>query len=62
LNFKEKVIIVPFLISKPDDFHCRSMNLIIKAELLLLLTKKGSDKFNVALLGDVELANNGINK
>jgi hypothetical protein len=30
--------------------------------LLLLLTKKGSDKFNVALERDFELENNGINK
>jgi hypothetical protein len=35
---------------------------MIKAGSLLLLTKKGSDKFNVAHLTDVELANNGINK
>jgi hypothetical protein len=62
LNFKEKVIIVPSLISKPDDFHCSNINLIINPELLLLLTKKGSDKFNVAFLRDVELVNNGINK
>jgi hypothetical protein len=35
---------------------------MIKAGSLLLLTKKGSDKFSVALLIDVVLANNGINK
>jgi hypothetical protein len=35
---------------------------MIKAELLSLFTKKGSDKFNVAFLRDVELLNNGITK
>jgi hypothetical protein len=35
---------------------------MIKAGLDLLLTKKGSDKFNVAHLTDFDLANNGINK
>jgi hypothetical protein len=30
--------------------------------LLLLLTKKGSDKFNVAFEKDFEPANNGITK
>jgi hypothetical protein len=30
--------------------------------LLLLLTKKGSDKFKVAVERDLEPANNGINK
>jgi hypothetical protein len=62
LNLNEKVIIVPSLISKPDEFHCSSINLMIKAELLLLFTKKDSDKFKVALFKDFEAANNGINK
>jgi len=62
LNLKEKEIIVSGFISKPQEFHCSSINLIIKAELLLLFTKKGSDKFNVACERDLELANNGINK
>jgi hypothetical protein len=35
---------------------------MIKAGLLSLFTKKGSDKCNVAFLRDVELVNNGINK
>jgi len=30
--------------------------------LLWLFTKKGSDKFKVALVSDFEEANNGINK
>jgi hypothetical protein len=48
LNLKEKVIVIPSLTSKPEDNHCSSINLMINAELLLLSTKKGSDKFNVA--------------
>jgi hypothetical protein len=59
---KEKVIIVPSLISKPDEYHCSNINLMINAELLLLFTKNGSDKFNVAFLREFEEANNGINK
>jgi hypothetical protein len=47
LNLKEKVIVSDSFISKPDDFHCSSINLAIKLELLLLLTKNGSDKFKV---------------
>jgi hypothetical protein len=35
---------------------------VIKNELDLLSTKKGSDKFNVAFERDFEVANNGINK
>jgi hypothetical protein len=62
LNFKEKVIVLPTFVSKPEDFHCSSINCMIKPGLLSLLTKKGSDKFNVALLRDFELLNNGINK
>jgi hypothetical protein len=38
------------------------IKLIIKAALLLLLTKKGSDKFNVAFFTELELVNNGINR
>jgi hypothetical protein len=53
---------VSFLSSNPEESHCSKINLIIKFELLLLFTKKGSDKFNVAILRDFELANNGINK
>jgi len=52
----------PSIKVNPEEFHCSNINLIIKAELLLLLTKKGSDKFNVALWRDFELANKGINK
>jgi hypothetical protein len=59
---KEKVIVTPSLISKPDETHCSSINLIINSELLLLSTKKGSDKFNVAFFKDFEPANSGINK
>jgi hypothetical protein len=62
LNLKEKVSIVPCLISKPDEFHCCSINLIIKPLLLLLFIKKGSDKFRVAFLRDFEVLNSGINK
>jgi hypothetical protein len=60
LNFKEKLIIVPGFTSKPEDFHCSSIKLMIKPGLLSLLIKKGSDKFNVASLRDVDLLNNGI--
>jgi hypothetical protein len=35
---------------------------VIKSELLLLFTKKGSDKFNDAFERDFDLANIGINK
>jgi hypothetical protein len=56
---KEKVI--SSLISKPEDFHCSIINLVIKGELLFLFTKKGSDKFNVAIDKAFEPANNGIN-
>jgi hypothetical protein len=35
---------------------------MIKAGLLLLFTKNGSDKFKVAIDKDFEPANNGINK
>jgi hypothetical protein len=35
---------------------------MIKAELLSLFTKKGSDKFNIGFLRDVELVNKGITK
>lgn len=35
---------------------------MIKTGLLWLVTKKGSDKFNVAFERDFEEANNGINK
>jgi hypothetical protein len=59
---KEKIIFIPGFISKPEDFHCSRINLMIKSGLLSLLTKKGSDKFNVAFLRDVELLNNGINR
>jgi hypothetical protein len=59
---KEKVIVVPGFISKPEDFHCSRINLMIKPGLLSLLTKKGSDKFNVASLSNVDLLNNGINR
>jgi hypothetical protein len=62
LNLKEKVIRVPSLNAKPDDSHCCPIKLIIKPELLLLSTKKGSDIFRVAVLRDFELANKGINK
>jgi hypothetical protein len=62
LNLKEKLILVPSPSSNPDDFHCSRINLIIKAELLLLSTKKGSDKFKVGFDKDFELPNNGINK
>jgi hypothetical protein len=59
---KEKVIVAPSLISKPDDSHCSSINLIINWALLLLSTKKGSDKFKVEVFKDFEPANSGINK
>jgi len=59
---KEKEIIVPSFTSKPEENHCSKINLRIKAELLLLSTKKGSLKFNVGLERDLELANKGINK
>jgi hypothetical protein len=62
LNLKEKVSIVPSLISKPDDFHCSSINFIIKPLLLWLFIKKGSDKFSVAFLRDFEVLNIGISK
>jgi hypothetical protein len=58
----EKVIFIPCFISKPEDFHCSSINFMIKSGLLSLLAKKGSDKFNVASLRDVDLLNNGINR
>jgi hypothetical protein len=38
------------------------INLIIKAELLLLFTKKGSDKFKVGRERDCDVQNNGIIK
>jgi hypothetical protein len=47
---------------KPDIFHCSSTNLIINIGLLLLLTKKGSDKFNVGFEIHFDALNNGINK
>jgi hypothetical protein len=62
LNLKENDNLVPCLFSKPDEFHCSNTNLMIKLELLLLLTKNGSDKFNVAIERDSLLANCGINK
>jgi len=62
LNFKEYEIIVSGFKSNPEELHCSNMNFIIRAELLLLSTKKGSDKFKVALDKDFEEQNNGINK
>ena len=62
LNLNVNVINVFSLILKPEEYHWSIINLVIKAELLLLLTKKGSDKFNVAIDKAFELANNGINK
>jgi hypothetical protein len=59
---KLKVILIPSLISKPDEIHCSSINLIINLGLLLLSTKKGSDKFKVGTFKDFEPANSGINK
>jgi hypothetical protein len=35
---------------------------VIKTELLLLFTKKGSDNLNLAFEREFELAKNGINK
>jgi hypothetical protein len=52
----------PSLIMNPDESHCSNINLMIKAELLLLLTKKGSDKINVAFEIFLPLLNIGINK
>jgi hypothetical protein len=59
---KEKVIGLPSFHSKPEDFHCSRINLMIKPGLLSLLTKKGSDKFNVAFSRDFDLLNSGINR
>jgi hypothetical protein len=60
LNLIEKVIVLPFFNSKTEEFHCCRIKLMIKAELLLLVTKKGSDKCNLAF--SRELPNIGINK
>jgi hypothetical protein len=62
LNSNETDIIVPSLISNPDDFHCSSINLTIKSELLLLLTKNGSDNLNLGFEGDFDDPKNGIIK
>jgi hypothetical protein len=62
LNLKEKVISIPGFISKPEDLNCSRINCMIKLGLLSLLTKKGSDKFNVAFSTDFDLLNNGISK
>lgn len=62
LNLKLKVINASFLISNPEEYHWSTINFVIKTELLLLFTKNGSDKFNVASEIDFEVANNGINK
>jgi len=62
LKEKDKLIRLSFSIRNPEVFHWSKINLIIKSELLLLLTKKGSDKFKVAFEKDFEVANNGINK
>jgi len=62
LNLKENVINVSGFKLNPEVFHCSKINLIINSELLLLFTKKGSDKFKVAFDCDFDLANNGINK
>jgi hypothetical protein len=62
LNLKAKVIVLPFFNSNIEESHCSNTNFIINSGLLLLSTKKGSDKFNVASDQDLEEANNGINK
>ena len=62
MNLKEYERIVSDFKVNPEEFHCSNINLIIKVELLLLSTKKGSDKFKVALDKDFEDLNNGINK
>jgi hypothetical protein len=45
-----------------EGSQINKINLIIKSELLLLFTKKGSDKFNVGFESDFDEANNGIIK
>jgi hypothetical protein len=62
LNLIEKVIIFCLFKLNPDEYHCSKINLMIKAGLLSLFTKKGSDKFNTGFLRDVELVNKGITK
>ena len=62
LNLKEYESIVSGFKSNPEEYHCSNINFIIRAELLLLSTKNGSDKFKVALDKDFEEANKGINK
>lgn len=47
MNLNENVIKESSFILNPEEFHWSIINLVIKTELLLLLTKKGSDKFNV---------------
>jgi ABC-type siderophore export system fused ATPase/permease subunit len=47
LNLNENVIKESSFRLNPDEFHCSNINLIIKAELLLLSTKKGSDKITL---------------
>jgi hypothetical protein len=62
LNLNEKIIKESSFRLNPDEFHCSNINLIINAELALLFTKKGSDRFRVAFLRDFEFEKRGINK
>jgi hypothetical protein len=62
LNFKEYESAVSGFKSNPEEYHCSNINFNIRVGLLLLSTKKGSDKFKVALDKDFEDLNNGINK
>jgi hypothetical protein len=62
LNLKENEICISCFNSNPEEFHCSTINLMINAELLLLSTKKGSDKINLAFERDSEVLKNGIIK
>jgi hypothetical protein len=62
LNLIENLINVSLFKLNPEEYHCFKINLMIKPALLLLSTKKGSDKFNRGLLSDVAFINNGITK
>ena len=61
MNLNEKVNGISCFLLNPEEFHWSIINLAIKAGLLLLSTKNGSDKFKVAIWRDFELLNNGIN-
>ena len=55
----KKCISVSVFKLKPELYQLSTINLVIKAELLLLSTKNGEDRFNIALGVDIEVVNIG---